>query len=198
MSTIKPSVAERYAEHVPYHRPRAEIERIAAATGSSPIEDGTIEMIVCRPATDERRVLPEGVLDRVHGLRGDTWEARGGASADGNADPLRQITVMNSRVLAAVAGERDRWQLAGDQLIVDLDLSMDSLPAGTRLQIGEAVAVVTEPLHTGCAKFAGRFGADALAWANGGAGRRQRRRGMYVRVLASGTVRQGDPIRKIA
>ena len=198
MSTIKPSVAERYAEHVPYHRPRAEIERIAAATGRSPTEDGTIEMIVCRPATDERRVLPEGVLDTVHGLRGDTWEARGAASADGNADPLRQITVMNSRVLAAVAGERDRWQLAGDQLIVDLDLSMDSLPAGSRLQIGEAVAVVTEPPHTGCAKFAGRFGADALAWANGGAGRRQRRRGMYVRVLASGTVRQGDAIRKIA
>ena len=198
MSTIKPSVAERYVDHLPYHRPRAEIERIAAATGSSPREDGTIEMIVCRPATDERRVLPEGVLDTVHGLRGDTWEARGAASADGNADPLRQITVMNSRVLAAVAGERGRWQLAGDQLIVDLDLSMDSLPAGTRLQIGEAVAVLTEPLHTGCAKFAGRFGSDALAWANGGAGRRQRRRGMYVRVLASGTVRQGDHIRKIA
>jgi len=79
MSTIKPSVAERYAEHVPYHRPRAEIERIAAATGRSPTEDGTIEMIVCRPATDERRVLPEGVLDTVHGLRGDTWEARGAA-----------------------------------------------------------------------------------------------------------------------
>jgi MOSC domain-containing protein YiiM len=101
-------------------------------------------------------------------------------------------------VARAIAGDRDRWQLAGDQLIVDLDLSIDNLPAGTRLQIGKAVAEVTEPPHTGCAKFAGRFGAEALAWANGAVGRRQRRRGMYVRVLESGTVRRGDAIRKLA
>jgi MOSC domain-containing protein YiiM len=56
---------------------------------------------------------------------------------------------------------------------------------------------VTEPPHTGCAKFAGRFGADALAWASGGAGRQQRRRGMHVRVLESGIVRPGDAIRKL-
>jgi MOSC domain-containing protein YiiM len=154
-------------------------------------------MIVSRPATDERRVLSEGMLDVTHGLLGDTWEARGARTPDGRADPLRQITIMNSRALEAVAGERDRWQLAGDQLIVDLDLSIDNLPAGTRLQIGEAVAEVTEPPHTGCAKFAGRFGADALAWANGMAGRCQRRRGMHVRVLTSGAVRPGDAIRKL-
>ena len=196
MSTIKPSVAEKFAEHVPYHRPLAEIERAAAGLGSSPTNDGVVEMIVCRPRTDERRVLDEGVLDVAHGLIGDSWETRG--AHNGGPDPLRQITVMNSRVLASVAGERDRWQLAGDQLIVDLDLSIASLPAGTRLQIGDAVAEVTEPPHTGCSKFAGRFGADALAWANGPGGRRQRRRGMHVRVLVSGQVRRGDAIRKVA
>jgi MOSC domain-containing protein YiiM len=105
--------------------------------------------------------------------------------------------MMNSRALASVAGERDRWQLAGDQLIVDLDLSMVNLPAGTRLQIGEAVAEVTEPPHTGCAKFAGRYGVDALAWVSDRAGRQQRRRGMHVRVLRSGPVRPGDLIRKL-
>ena len=197
MSTIKPSVAEKFAEHVPYHRPLADIERIAADMGSSPTDNGTVEMIVSRPSTDERRVLEEGVVDATHGLRGDSWETRLTSAPDGRPDPLRQITVMNSRVLASIAGHRDRWQLAGDQLIVDLDLSIDSLPAGTRLQIGKAVVEVTEPPHTGCAKFAGRFGADALAWANGGAGRQQRRRGMHVRVLESGTVRPGDAIRKL-
>jgi MOSC domain-containing protein YiiM len=195
MSTIKPSVAEKFAEHVPYHRPLADIERFAADMGSSPTDSGTVEMVVCRPATDERRVLEEGMLDTTHGLRGDSWET---GAPDGRPDPLRQITVMNSRVLASIAGHRDRWQLAGDQLIVDLDLSIDSLPTGTRLQIGNAVAEVTEPPHTGCSKFAGRFGADALAWANGHLGRQQRRRGMYVRVLESGTVRPGDAIRKLA
>jgi MOSC domain len=198
MSTIKPSVAEKFAEHVPYHRPLADIERIAANMGSSPTDNGTVEMIVSRPSTDERRVLEEGVLDATHGLSGDSWETRLTSAPDGRPDPLRQITVMNSRVLASIAGHRDRWQLAGDQLIVDLDLSIDSLPAGTQLQIGKAVAEVTEPPHTGCSKFAGRFGAEALAWANGHIGRQQRRRGMHVRVLESGTVRPGDAIRKLA
>jgi len=194
MSTIKPSVAEKFAAHVPYHRPLAEIERVAAGIGSSPTGNGVVEMIVCRPSRDERRVLDEGVLDVTHGLLGDSWEARG--AANGGPDPLRQITVINSRVLGAIA-DRDRWQLAGDQLIVDLDLSIDSLPAGTRLQIGDAVGEVTEPPHTGCSKFAGRFGVEALAWTNGPTGRPQRRRGMHVRVLVSGTVRSGDAIRKL-
>jgi MOSC domain-containing protein YiiM len=198
MSAIKPSVAEKFAEHVPYHRPFADIERIATERGSSPTDNGTVEMIVCRPATDERQVLDEGVLDTTHGLRGDSWETRLTRAPGGRPDPLRQITVMNSRVLASITGTRDRWQLAGDQLIVDLDLSIDNLLPRTRLQIGNAVAEVTEPPHTGCAKFAGRFGADALAWANGHAGRQQRRRGMHVRVLESGTVRPGDAIRKLA
>lgn len=195
MSTIKPNVAEKFAEHIHYHRPLAEIERVAAGMGSSPTDGGVVEMIVCRPRRGERRVLDEGALDVTHGLRGDNWEARG-ARPGGGPDPLRQITVMNSRVLASIA-ERDRWQLAGDQLIVDLDLSIDSLPAGTRLQIGDAVAEVTEPPHTGCSKFVGRFGADALAWANGRDGRPQRRRGLHARVLVSGTVRPGDAIRKL-
>ena len=195
MSTIKASVAEQFAEHVPYHRGLAEIERTAAEMGISPTDYGTVEMIVCRPALYERVVLQEGVLDTTHGLRGDSWETR--SRSDGGADPLRQITVMNSRALAAIAGNRERWPLAGDQLIVDLDLSIDTLPAGSRLLIGEAVARVTEPPHTGCAKFAGRFGAEALAWANGRQGRLQRRRGMYVRVLECGTVRPGDVVRKL-
>jgi hypothetical protein len=198
MSTIKPSVAERFVQHVPYHRQRTEIERAAAALGSSPTENGVVEMIVCRPARYERMVLDEGTLEVAHGLIGDTWEARGATNTpDGRSDPLRQVTVMNSRALASVAGERGRWELAGDQLIVDLDLSMVNLPAGTRLQIGEAVAEVTEPPHTGCAKFAGRYGVDALAWVSDRAGRQQRRRGMHVRVLRSGTVRPGDLIRKL-
>ena len=195
MSTIKASVAEQFAEHVPHHRRLAEIESAAAEMGSSPTDNGIVEMIVCRPAMLERMVLQEGVLDTTHGLCGDSWEMR--SRSDGGLDPLRQITVMNSRALAAIAGHRERWPLAGDQLIVDLDLSMDSLPEGSRLQIGEAVARVTEPPHTGCAKFAGRFGTEALAWANGRQGRLERRRGMYVRVLESGTVRSGDVVRKL-
>src|SRR4029453_12287304 len=197
MSMIKQSLAEKFAEHVPYHRRLVEPGRVAARLGASPTDDGVVEMIVSRPAVEERRVLQHGVLDTVYGLRGDNWEARGAGTASERADPLRQITIMNSRVLATIAGTRDRWQLAGDQLVVHLDLSIDNLPAGTQLQIGEAVAEVTEPPHTGCAKFAGRFGADSLQWANSQLGRQLRRRGMHVRVLKSGPVRQGDAIRPL-
>jgi len=198
MTKIKASVAEKFAEHVAYHRPLAEIEKAAAAMGSSPTDIGIVEMIVCRPAVDERKVLSEGALDATHGLRGDSWETRPASAASEGPDPLRQITLMNSRVLASIAGDRDRWPLAGDQLIVDLDLALDNLPAGTRLQIGQALTEVTAPPHTGCSKFAGRFGVEALAWANGPAGRQKRRRGMHVRVLESGSVREGDPIRKLS
>jgi hypothetical protein len=198
MSNLKSSVAEKFAEHISYHRPLAEIEKVAAGMGSSPSDIGIVEMIICRPAPDERTVLDEGVLDATHGLLGDNWEAReADTTPDRTADPLRQVTVMNSRILASVAGHRDRWQLAGDQLIVDFDLSMDNLRAGSRLRIGEAEAEVTEPPHTGCAKFAGRFGVDALAWTAEPEGRQRRRRGMHVRVLESGLVRQGDVIRKL-
>ena len=43
---------------------------------------------------------------------------------------------MNARVIELVAGQRDRWPLAGDQLYVDLDLQYENLPPGTRLQVG--------------------------------------------------------------
>src|SRR4029453_9595589 len=109
MSTIKQSVAEKFAEHIPYNRRLAELEQAAARLGASPTDEGVVEMIVSRPAVEGRRGLQQSVLDPVHGLRGDNWEARGADTPNGRADPLRQITIMNSRALATVAGVRDRW-----------------------------------------------------------------------------------------
>ena len=197
MSTIKQSVAEKFAEHIPYHRRLVELEQVAARLGASPTDEGVVEMIVSRPAVEERRVLQHRRPRRGARAPRGRLGGSGADSASAKADPLRQITIMNSRVLATLQGARDRWPLAGDQLIVDLDLSIDNLPAGTWLQVGEAVAEVTEPPHTGCAKFAGRFGADSLQWANGPIGRQLRRRGMHVRVLESGIVRAGDAIRPL-
>ena len=74
MSTIKPSVADRFADHIPFHRPLAEIERIAAGMGSSPTDDGLVEMIICRPAMYQRRVLAEGMLDDAGASRGQLGE----------------------------------------------------------------------------------------------------------------------------
>jgi hypothetical protein len=165
---------------------------------AAPANEGTVELVVRRPSEGEREVLEEGVLDVHAGLVGDEWLARGSSQTpDGSAHPGMQLTLMNVRVIALVAGDRDRWQLAGDQLYVDLDLRPENLPPGTRLAVGSAVVEVTEVPHTGCAKFTERFGPAAIRFVNGKSGRALRLRGMYVRVVGGGTVRPGDAIRKL-
>jgi MOSC domain-containing protein YiiM len=156
----------------------------------SPTREGTVELVVRRPAEGEREVLEEGVLDPEHGLVGDRW-------TDKPRDPDTQLTLMNARTIALIAGERERWALAGDQLYVDLDLSHENMPPGTRLEVGSALLEVTDHLHTGCAKFTERFGSEAVKFVNKPPGRELRLRGMYARVVEAGTVRPGDAIRKL-
>ena len=118
--------------------------------------------------------------------------ARGSSrSPDGSANPLTQLTLMNARTADLVTGSRERWPLAGDQLYVDLDLSIENLPAGTRLAVGDAVIEVTPEPHTGCAKFSARFGTDALKFVNKSPGRELRLRGVNTRVVTPGVVRAG-------
>jgi len=163
---------------------------------AAPANEGTVELVVRRPSEGEREILEEGVLDVHEGLVGDDWLDRNGRRGR-PSDPATQLTLMNVRVIALVAGDRDRWQLAGDQLYVDLDLRPENLPPGTRLAVGSAVVEVTEVPHTGCAKFTERFGPAAIRFVNGKSGRALRLRGMYVRVVGGGTVRPGDAIRKL-
>jgi hypothetical protein len=165
---------------------------------AAPAIEGTVELVVRRPSEGEREIVEEGVLDVHEGLVGDDWVRRGSSqTADGSPHPGAQVTLMNVRVISLVAGDRDRWALAGDQLYVDLDLRPENLPPGTRLAVGTAIVEVTDLPHTGCAKFTERFGPAAIRFVNGKPGRALRLRGMYARVVEGGTVRPGDPIRKL-
>jgi hypothetical protein len=124
-----------------------------------------VELIVCRPHVDEREILAEGRLEVQAGLVGDNWRERPSSrTEDGSAHPEVQLALMNARVLRLIAGETQRWSLAGDQIFVDLDLSDGNIPAGTRLALGSSVIEITGQSHSGCKKFAARFGLDALAW----------------------------------
>jgi hypothetical protein len=164
----------------------------------SPRLEGVLERIVRRPAVDVREVLQEGQLDLVEGLVGDTWSRRGSSrSPDGRAHPEMQLNVMNARAAALVAQHPDRWALAGDQLYVDLDLSGENLPPGTRLSVGEAVIEVTPEPHTGCRKFVDRFGLDAMKFVNSPVGRALNLRGINARVVQPGTIRVGDLVRRL-
>jgi hypothetical protein len=180
------------------HLSTAELEASLGTVRGSPADGGRVELIVRRPAVDEREVLAEGVLDPVVGLAGDTWTMRGSRrTADGSPHPDMQLTVMNSRAALLVARDPGRRMLAGDQLYVDLDLSPANLPAGCRLALGSAVIEVTDQPHLGCAKFAARFGTDAWRFVNSRAGRELRLRGLNARVVTAGTLRVGDVIRKV-
>jgi hypothetical protein len=158
----------------------------------SPSDNGTLELIVRRPDVDERESLATGQLDTEQGLVGDNWIARD------HDDKEMQLNIMNSRVASLVADDPDRRELAGDQLYLDMDLSYDNLPPGTRLSIGDAVIEVTEPPHTGCKKFAARFGVDAMVFVNSGMGRKRNFRGICARVIKSGDVKVGDIATKLA
>ena len=181
------------------HRTMAELEVGLEYILASPKEAGRLEMIVSRPQKNERVVLAEGMLCPEDGLKGDNWLARGSSQTwDRSANPEEQLTVMNARLIALLAGERSRWPLAGDQLYVDLDISEANLPAGTRLALGEAVIEVTPEPHLPCMKFRQRYGGDALTFTNSPLGRTLRLRGLHARVVVPGVVREGDLVRKVA
>jgi hypothetical protein len=182
----------------PKHLTMAELEAGLDYICQSPKDEGVLELIVRRPQVEHREVLEEGVLDLSQGLIGDCWVSRGSSSTvDGSANPNMQINIMNSRVIALVAQEKERWQLAGDQLFIDLDLSEVNLPAGTRLAVGSAVLEVTPPPHLGCKKFVSRFGLEAMKFVNSAVGRELHLRGINAKVVQSGMIRVGSIARKV-
>ena len=180
------------------HRTFEELEAGLTQIRDAPGEQGTLRLIVARTEVDERQIVEQGELTTAGGLEGDNWLARGDRhTEDGSADPLRQITIMNSRVLELIAGATEQWPAAGDQLYADFDISEANAPSGSHLKIGNATLEVTEAPHLGCHKFRARYGRDALHWVNSETGMALKLRGINTRVIHPGTIRTGDPIKKL-
>ncbi len=180
------------------HPTTAELEAGLERIRQAPKDGGTLELIVRRPRVGEREVLAEAFLDLVEGLVGDSWKSRGSkATPDKSAHPDMQLNVMSARAIALIAPDRERWPLAGDQLYLDLDLGVENLPPGTQLALGAATIEVTAIPHTGCQKFVGRFGIDAMKFVNSPVGRALNLRGINARVVRSGTICVGDVAKKL-
>jgi len=64
-----------------------------------------------------------------------------------------QISVMQREVAELIANGQP-LTLFGDNLFVEIDLSVRSLPPGSRVRIGTAILEVTPKAHNGCRKFA--------------------------------------------
>lgn len=180
------------------HLTMTELEAGLDEIRQAPKEEGVLNLIVRRPQVEQREVLAKAELHPDYGLAGDNWKQRGSSrTPDGAAHPDMQLNIMNSRVIALVAGDQERWQLAGDQLYIDMDLSAENLPSGTRLEIGSAVIEVSPQPHLGCKKFVARFGLDAMKFVNSEVGRELHLRGINAKVVQPGLIRVGDVARKV-
>lgn len=172
------------------HRILTELEPHLEHLAASPKDVGTVELLVCRPARHSRRILDEAVIDTEAGLVGDSWSLRDDESARTDL----QVSLMNARMAALLSADPARQALAGDQLYVDVDLSRENLPPGSRLEVGTAVLEVSATPHLACGIFIHHFGREAAAFVNGRDGRRLRLRGVKARVVTGGTVRAGDKV----
>lgn len=162
----------------------------------APTDAGRLDLIVARPSEGARSTPDRVLLSYDGGVAGDHW-AKGcwKSTEDGAPHPDVQICIMMSRVIGAIAGPVDRWAPAGDNLFIDMNLTPDNTPPGTRLALGSAELEITEEPHNGCQSFIDRYGRDACLFVNTGVGKQNRFRGIYARVIKDGEVAVGDTVR---
>ena len=159
---------------------------------ASPKDAGALKLIVLRLLGEQRRTAIKAQISSDNGVEGDRW----GLKPDAN--PLSQVSLMNARFLEAFAESPERMSLAGDNLIIDFDISEANLPAGTRVRIGQTVIEITDLPHTACKKLHGRYGKEATDLANSAEGMSLRLRGVYAKVVRGGEIRLGDKVHKEA
>jgi MOSC domain-containing protein YiiM len=158
----------------------------------APTDDGTIHVFVVRKGNGVHELTARIALTPEAGLEGDRWST----SAPRHAEA--QLSCIERRVAALLAGDDPaRWHVPGDNLVVDLDLSVAALPCGARLRIGSALVEITAKPHAGCDKFRARLGDDALRWVNARERRERRLRGVYARVLEAGVAAVGDRVVRV-
>jgi MOSC domain-containing protein YiiM len=122
--------------------------------------------------------LQSAELVEGHGIEGD---AKGGT-------PSRHLNIMVAENLADLeaAGFNTRPGAMGEQLIVE-GLILESLPQGTRVQIGESAIVLLDTPRSGCATFERHqeLSRDLAA----------RKLGMMAEVVTGGRIQIGDEVR---
>jgi MOSC domain-containing protein YiiM len=170
-----------------------ELEELWNSAPPPPRDVGSVRLLCVRVAPGLHMTPQEVKVTIEGGLVGDRWAAALGKDPDRES----QVTVMSAAVAELVAAGVRPLHEAGDNILVDLDLGYHNLPAGSRLQVGDAILEITATPHAGCSKFGERFGQDALRWVNWRHWRERRLRGVNTRVVQGGRVRVGDPIERL-
>jgi len=183
----------------PRHLSESDLQQGLPDVEASPLDAGRLEAIVVRPGAGERRTLTSATLTTDAGIDGDRWASDSFYHLDdGRPDPRNQVSLMNARLLRLIAGREEAMCLAGDNLIVDLDLSEQNLPTGSRVAIGQVVLEISDLSHTGCTKFSKRYGQQARLFVNSPRGKELHLRGRYARIVTNGAIAVGDTVRKCA
>lgn len=167
-------------------------DRWIHALPKSPKDRGSVEGLIVRPdgseAGERRRVESVEVVPES-GVKGDRWAESPYAMA-GN-----EVSVINVHLLRAIAdSDPARMARSGDNLHVDLDLSEENLPVGTRLLVGGAVLEVSEVEHHPCGLFIERYGKVATKRVSRANRLGLRGRGILCHVREGGEIRSGDAI----
>jgi MOSC domain-containing protein YiiM len=165
-----------------------ELERLWRESSASSPGRGVVRLICVRQSDGVHLCPPSVKVTASSGVEGDRW------SAGADPDPEAQVTLMAARVAELVAADHAPLHTPGDNFLVDIDLSEQALPAGSRIRLGSAVLEISAVPHTGCAKFRERFGVDALRWVNHKDHRARRLRGLNCRVVTDGEIAVGDEI----
>ncbi len=173
------------------HLTQAELAAGLGALAVPPADSGRVALIVRRRPDGVRETPGQTRLTPEEGVPGDGWSRRP------PRDPEAQLAVMRRDVAELIANGQP-LSVFGDNLFVELDISADNLPVGTRLRVGEALVAVTPKPHDGCLKFKQRFGSDALGVVQAPTTRSQNLRGIYWKVVESGLARVGDPIQVLS
>lgn len=179
------------------HVPRDTLDAALAHVLDAPTDAGPVHMLCRRPDRNQRDFPDSLLLDPVDGVAGDYEMAKPWLTlADGTPDPRIQVSILPLRVLDLVWRDRETTAFPGDTIIADLNLTLDNLPVGTRLQVGSAVLEVSDLWNEGCAKWKVRYGRAAYEWTSAPAHEPLRLRGIFCRILRAGEVRLGDRITK--
>ena len=165
-----------------------ELEQLWQASPAISAGRGTVRLICVREAEGVHVCPPRVTVTSSGGVEGDRW------SAGTAPDPEAQVTLMAARVAELVVADHAPLHTPGDNFLVDIDLSEEALPPGSRIKLGSAVLEISTVPHTGCAKFRERFGVDALRWVNHKDNRARRLRGVNCRVVSDGEVAVGDAV----
>jgi hypothetical protein len=151
---------------------------------------------LCLRKDDGVREHPDSIdIDIKNGVIGDRWIWRTWKHLEnGDSDPRVQVAVCNSRILELLQTEKANAYHPGDNIMVDYDLSAKEFSEGGRFQLGGVILEVTDVYNDACAKFAGEFGNDVLKWINLPQHRKLNLRGIYCRVIQSGTISMKDSL----